>query len=110
MARALRGARPALAGEGVWLAALAEEAAAAVITTGRGLPLRFMAQDELPPGVAYETQIAATGGVPTPTRHNLHDFFNALVWFAYPRFKAAINARQSAAIDTLGVGVGWCSI
>ncbi len=62
-----------------------------------------MPQAELPPDVAYETHIADTGGV--PTRHNLHDFFNALVWFAYPRIKAALNARQAAAIDAAG-GVG----
>ncbi|WP_186108011.1 DUF3025 domain-containing protein [Burkholderia gladioli] len=101
-ARGPRWQAAALAGEADWLAALGEDAAAVGIATGRGRPLRFIAQSELPPGVAYETQIAVTGGV--PTRHNLHDFFNALVWFAYPRFKAAINARQAEAIDTLGVG------
>ncbi|AOK15715.1 hypothetical protein WT26_06620 [Burkholderia cepacia] len=73
------------------------------LVTGRGAPLRFVPQADLPPGVAYETHIAETGGV--PTRHNLHDFFNALVWFAYPRVKAALNARQAAAIDEAG-GVG----
>ncbi|WP_175686922.1 DUF3025 domain-containing protein [Burkholderia anthina] len=71
--------------------------------SGRGRPLRFVPQGEPPSGVAYETHIADTGGV--PTRHNLHDFFNALVWFAYPRIKAALNARQAAAIDAAG-GVG----
>ncbi|WP_269508871.1 DUF3025 domain-containing protein [Burkholderia sp. IMCC1007] len=71
--------------------------------SGRGRPLRFVPQRELPSGVAYETHIADTGGV--PTRHNLHDFFNALVWFAYPRTKATLNARQAAAIDAAG-GVG----
>jgi hypothetical protein len=71
-------------------------------TTGRGQRLAFIAQDDLPPGAAYEAHIAATGCV--PTRHNLHDFFNASVWFAFPRIKAALNARQSAAIDELGVG------
>ncbi|KFG96968.1 membrane protein [Burkholderia paludis] len=71
--------------------------------SGRGRLLRFVPQAALPPGIAYETHIAETGGV--PTRHNLHDFFNALVWFAYPRIKAALNARQAAAIDAAG-GVG----
>jgi hypothetical protein len=71
-------------------------------TTGRGQRLAFIAQDDLPPGTAYEAHIASTGCV--PTRHNLHDFFNASVWFAFPRIKAALNARQSAAIDVLGVG------
>ncbi|ABE32330.1 DUF3025 domain-containing protein [Paraburkholderia xenovorans] len=71
-------------------------------STGRGQRLAFIAQDDLPPGAAYEAHIAATGCV--PTRHNLHDFFNASMWFAFPRIKAALNARQSAAIDALGVG------
>ncbi len=80
---------------------LNDEARAERLATGRGLPLRFIAQAALPAGIAYETHIAETGAV--PTRHNLHDFFNALVWFAYPRIKAALNARQAAAIDAAGV-------
>ena len=71
-------------------------------STGRGQRLAFIAQDDLPPGAAYEAHIASTGCV--PTRHNLHDFFNGSMWFAFPRIKAALNARQSAAIDVLGVG------
>jgi Protein of unknown function (DUF3025) len=71
-------------------------------TTGRGQRIAFIAQDDLPAGASYEAHIAATGCV--PTRHNLHDFFNGSMWFAFPRIKAALNARQSAAIDVLGVG------
>ncbi|WDD96368.1 DUF3025 domain-containing protein [Burkholderia sp. FERM BP-3421] len=89
-------------GDAAFVAALDAHASAAPVPTGRGRPLRFVAQAALPAGVAYETHIAATGEV--PTRHNLHDFFNALVWCAYPRIKAALNARQAAAIDALGVG------
>jgi hypothetical protein len=70
--------------------------------TGRGKPLSFIAQDELPSGASYEGHIAATGCV--PTRHNLHDFFNGAMWFQYPRIKAALNARQATEIDTLGIG------
>ena len=96
----------ALDGEPALLAALngaAAKAGETPLASGRGRPLRFIPQAELPAGVAYETHIAETGGV--PTRHNLHDFFNALVWLAYPRIKAALNARQAAAIDAAG-GVG----
>jgi hypothetical protein len=71
-------------------------------TTGRGARLSFIVQHELPPGTTYEAHIAATGCV--PTRHNLHDFFNALSWFQFPRIKAALSARGTAAIDALGVG------
>jgi len=99
--RALQAA--ALTGETALLDALNGALRGGTRASGRGRPLRFVAQAELPPGIAYETHIADTGGV--PTRHNLHDFFNALVWFAYPRTKAALNARQAAAIDAAG-GVG----
>ncbi|MGU7840600.1 DUF3025 domain-containing protein [Burkholderia sp. AW33-5] len=93
----------ALTGETALLDALNGALRGGTRASGRGRPLRFVPQAELPPGIAYETHIADTGGV--PTRHNLHDFFNALVWFAYPRTKAALNARQAAAIDAAG-GVG----
>lgn len=63
----------------------------------RGLPLRFVPQAALPAGVAYETFIWESGCV--PTRDNLHDFFNALVWLAYPRIKSRLNALQAAEIE-----------
>lgn len=50
----------------------------------------------------YELQIAQTGQV--PTRSNLHDFFNALVWFALPRTKAILNQRQVQEIRMHGMG------
>ncbi len=78
------------------------DAASACILTGRGERLAFIPQDELPLGIAYEAHIAATGCV--PTRHNLHDFFNALSWFEFPRIKAALSARGSAAVDAMGIG------
>ncbi|MFS9669939.1 DUF3025 domain-containing protein, partial [Klebsiella pneumoniae] len=59
-------------------------------------------QDALPAGAAYEAHIAATGQV--PTRDNLHDFFNALIWLHWPRAKAALNARQARAITQDGIG------
>jgi hypothetical protein len=100
-----RGARwqaAALAGYDAYLAALNDDARAAALFTGRGEALGFIAQDDLPDGAAYEGHIAATGKV--PTRHNLHDFFNGLMWFAQPRIKATLNTRQADQIDTLGIG------
>ncbi|MGG1946173.1 DUF3025 domain-containing protein [Trinickia sp. NRRL B-1857] len=81
---------------------LARQAGDAGYVTGEGRPLSFIEQSELPHSVAYEAHIAQTGGV--PTRRNLHDFFNALVWFTYPGVKATLNARQARAIDRSGVG------
>ena len=49
----------------------------------------------------YEAGIARTGRV--PTRSNLHDFFNALIFLHFPRAKAQLNRLQSAAIARDGV-------
>ncbi|WP_150575845.1 DUF3025 domain-containing protein [Pandoraea aquatica] len=84
-----------------WGGALSSLAANAGLVSGQGQALRFVAQDDLPAGVAYEVFIASTGGV--PTRRNLHDFFNALIWLTFPRGKAALNARQASAIAVDGV-------
>ncbi|ACC71738.1 conserved hypothetical protein [Paraburkholderia phymatum STM815] len=101
-ARGVRWQQAALRGAAQQLREMNADAGSAVITTGRGKRLTFIPQDELPPGTAYEAHIAATGCV--PTRHNLHDFFNALTWFQFPRIKAALSARGSAAVDALGIG------
>lgn len=79
----------------------AHPAARAICTSG-GHALRFIPQDALPAGTAYEAHIAATGEV--PTRDNLHDFFNALIWLYWPCAKAALNARQAQAITQDGIG------
>ena len=65
-------------------------------------PVRFVAQEALPPGMAYEQFIHATGQV--PTRDNLHDFFNALVWLRFPQAKQRLNALHAQAIAAQGVG------
>lgn len=65
-------------------------------------PLRFVAPDELPAGQAYEAFIHRTACV--PTRDNLHDLLNGLVWLARPVLKARFNALQAAELDRWGVG------
>jgi hypothetical protein len=67
-----------------------------------GLPIRFVPQSALPEGTAYEQFIGATGWV--PTRDNLHDFFNGLVWQTFPLVKRQLNALQAAQIAAAGVG------
>lgn len=49
--------------------------------------------------------IAATGEVPTRV-DNVHDWFNALVWLAFPRTKAQLNAMHAAAIPREGARRG----
>jgi hypothetical protein len=68
----------------------------------RGMAVSFVPQSALPEGVAYEQFIGATGCV--PTRENLHDFFNGLVWLTFPRIKRQLNALQAAQIALSGVG------
>ena len=39
-----------------------------------------------------------------PTRDNLHDVFNGLVWLRFPQSKAVLNRLQAEAIAAQGVG------
>lgn len=80
-----------------WREGLNAAAASLGLLNHRSLPLRFVPQDDLPAGVAYETFISDKGAV--PTRDNLHDLFNALVWLTYPKIKVRLNAMQAMEID-----------
>ena len=58
----------------------------------------FVAQHELPEGQAYETFIHQQHCI--PTRNNLHDFFNGLIWLHWPQLKRHLNQLQATAIAT----------
>jgi hypothetical protein len=88
--------------EGPFIAAFNANAARLGLVNADGRPIRFVPQAELPEGTAYEAFIGATGCV--PTRENLHDFFNGLVWQTFPRIKRELNALQAAQIAQAGVG------
>ena len=96
-----RGLAQACVGTG-WREALNAKAGEFAIVNARGLPLRFVAQQALPDGMAYEAFIDETGCV--PTRANLHDFLNALVWLRYPAIKRGLNAIQARELAEGGVG------
>lgn len=57
----------------------------------------FIEQSALPRGEAYESFIARTGTI--PTRDNLHDLLNGLVWLSYPRTKQRLNTLHAQAIE-----------
>lgn len=81
------------------LDALNAEAARLGIRTGGGHPLRFV-----PPaadGFGYEARAYATGAVATRAG-NAHDYYNALIWLAFPRAKAALNRRHAAELARHG--------
>ncbi|MBL0918354.1 MAG: DUF3025 domain-containing protein [Hydrogenophaga sp.] len=65
-------------------------------------PLRAVPQAALPEGMPYEAFIAESGTV--PTRENLHDLFNGLIWHRFPLAKRRLNRLQAAAIAAQGVG------
>jgi hypothetical protein len=68
-----------------------------------GCPIRFVVQEARCSQRGYENGIHATGAVPTRP-DNWHDFFNALIWLAYPRSKAALNACQQVGLEQLSDG------
>lgn len=68
----------------------------------QGAPLRFVGQSELPAGESYERHIFESGSI--PTRDNLHDFFNGLVWLRLPQAKRRLNELQAGEIARHGVG------
>ena len=65
-------------------------------------PVRFVPQEALPEGQAYERFIFEQHAC--PTRENLHDFFNGLVWLRLPLSKRRLNELQAAQIAAMGVG------
>ena len=67
----------------------------------RSAPVRFVPQQQLPAGMAYEQYIHASGNC--PTREGLHDFFNALCWLRFPSTKARLNVLQAQQIAASGI-------
>ncbi len=67
------------------------------LTNLAGKPVVFVSQDTLPDSLVYEAHIHATGQV--PTRDNLHDFFNALIWLHFPQTKRTLNQLQAQEIQ-----------
>ena len=75
-------------------------AAAAGLRTESGHAIRFV-----PPSSRcaqpYELKVFESGRIETRP-DNLHDWFNALCWLAFPRTKARMNAMHAAAIPREG--------
>lgn len=65
------------------------------------MPVRFVAQSDLPHGMAYEDYIFRSKQC--PTRDGLHDFFNGLCWWRFPLTKRQLNRIQAAQIAAAGI-------
>jgi hypothetical protein len=87
--------RPWLGDAAAGLSGLNDLARERGLTTGSGTPLSFVP----PPSddAGYEERAWLSGEVATRPG-NRHDFFNALIWLAFPRSKAALNRRHYAAL------------
>ena len=96
----------ALIRSGDWLQAANQIARAHDLKTESDCSLIFVPQHQLPDDLAYEAHIHATGQV--PTRDNLHDFFNALVWLNFPHIKKTLNVLHAenalSALATVDAG------
>jgi hypothetical protein len=68
---------------------------AAGLKTESGKPVRFVSPG--PEDPYYEVGVYESGRVSTRAE-NLHDWFNALAWLAFPRTKARINALHARAL------------
>jgi hypothetical protein len=89
------------------LAAASSSSVADALNAAKGGLLdavRFVEQAALPHGEPYESFIARTGCV--PTRDNLHDLFNGLMWLCYPRTKRRLNILHAEEIERRGGTAG----
>src|SRR5256885_7318982 len=64
------------------------------LADAQALPWRFVPQHDLPEGTAYEQFIFETRCI--PTRDNLHDFFNGLIWLRWPALKDRKSTRLNS--------------
>jgi hypothetical protein len=74
------------------------------LNAARGDGVRFVEQGALPDGEPYESFIARTACV--PTRDNLHDLFNGLIWLSYPQAKRRLNSIHAEEITARGSVAG----
>lgn len=77
------------------------EALNALAEQKQDMPVRFVPQDALPDGQAYESYIFEHKQV--PVRENAHDFFHGLMWLRWLQTKARMNALHAAHIAEHGM-------
>lgn len=74
------------------------EASAPPVRNSRGMPLRIVPPGPRRGAQKYEARIFLEGALPVRPG-DWHDYFNVLAWLAFPRAKAALNARHHAELE-----------
>lgn len=86
------------------LAAAKSDSVADALNAAGDADVRFVEQSALPADEPYESFIARTACV--PTRDNLHDLFNGLMWLSYPKTKRRLNLIHAEEIRSRGGAAG----
>lgn len=90
------------AASGSWTLAQLNARVAPDTTSGGGARIEFVEQAQRLSALDYERQIFTTGRVPTRVGE-AHDYFNAMMWLAFPRMKAGLNRLH---VEEGGDGAG----
>jgi hypothetical protein len=68
------------------------------VRNSRGMPLRIVPPGPRRRAQKYEARLFLEGALPVRPG-DWHDYFNVLAWLAFPRAKAALNARHHAELE-----------
>jgi hypothetical protein len=82
-----------------WMSNANQVASQRGVCNSNAKPISFVPQEGIADLSGYEAHIYSTGKI--PTRDNLHDFFNALIWLQFPKIKQTLNHMQYAEIERM---------
>ena len=82
-----------------WLELVNQRATSQRVVNANNKPISFMPQEAITDLSGYEAHIFSTGEI--PTRDNLHDFFNALMWLRFPLIKQTLNHLHHSEIEKI---------
>jgi len=82
-----------------WMSAANAVASQRGLCNANAKSISFVPQEGIVELSGYESYIYTTGKI--PTRDNLHDFFNALMWLEFPKIKQTLNRMQYEEIERM---------